>query len=116
MGDRANIKMTGSTGTTYLYTHHCGTELPSTLKAALIRGIADGRATDGQYLARIIFAEMTRGDPEGTTGFGISGHCGDGDDRVLTVDPDNRKVIWPNKAEVSFKDFIESDDLNWPYD
>lgn len=90
MGDRANVKIIDGESTVFLYTHNTGTELPKTLQAALIRG--SERLDDGPYLARIIFAEMTRGFEFGLTGFGISSVLGDGYNRVITIDIDNQTV------------------------
>lgn len=86
MGDRANvyIKNEGTQGV-YLYTHWSGTELPATLQAALKKR---WRWNDYQYLARIIFDEMTKDDHGEETGYGISAVVGDGEGRVLMLDCD----------------------------
>ena len=84
MGDRANVKIVDGESTVYLYTHWTGTDLPKLLQDALNRG--EDRLQDGSYLARIIFSEMTRGNEDGLTGFGISSVIGDGEDRVITID------------------------------
>ena len=111
MGDRANIKVCGA-GDVYLYTHWAGTELPETLKQALMRD--KSRWDDSPYLARIIFCEMVRADKDGTTGYGISGECGDGADRVLTVDADTQVVTWSDGKTMSFQEYIDSDEeIDW---
>jgi len=53
MGDRANVRIKDSGGTFHLYTHWSGTELPETVRQALLRG--KDRWDDEQYLSRIIF-------------------------------------------------------------
>ena len=71
MGDRGQVyvKQAG----VYLYTHWAASELDEIVKQALIRG--KDRWYDAEYLARIIFNEITKGDEQGTTGAGIcAGH------------------------------------------
>jgi len=99
MGDRANIKVCGA-GDVYLYTHWAGTELPEVLKSALTRGV--DRWDDPQYLARVIFCKMV-GTDDSITGYGISSKCGDGDDRVLTVDVNTQMVTWQTGKLYHFK-------------
>lgn len=71
MGDRGNIEIRQphTTDSVYLYTHWGGSDIASTLAAALDRG--RGRWSDPAYLTRIIFDELTAGD-RSETGFGIS--------------------------------------------
>ena len=38
MGDRANVKFHDGEGVVYLYTHWRGTELPQTVRDAMVRG------------------------------------------------------------------------------
>ena len=90
MGDRANVKVVDGASTVFLYTHWGGSELPETLQRVLARRL---RWDDGQYLSRIIFCEMVKGHEDGETGFGISSNCGDGDERILTVDVRKQKVF-----------------------
>jgi hypothetical protein len=110
MGDRANVKVTGA-GDVFLYTHWYGSELPETLRTALARGI--GRWNDPAYLARIIFCEMVKGHEMDSTGYGISGECGDGDDRVLTVDGVAQTVTWPNGRMLPIADYVKLDEATW---
>jgi len=112
MGDRANIKVTGA-GDVYLYTHWNGEELPQILKQALIRG--RDRWGDPSYLARIIFCEMVNGQEKDTTGYGISGECGDGGDRILTVDTDKMTVGFPSGLTHQMKTYTDlpDKDLHW---
>lgn len=66
MGDRAQVHIE-DTGV-YLYTHWGATNLPTTVANALGR---DARWNDPEYLARIIFDEMTEGSHGSETGHGI---------------------------------------------
>ena len=65
MGDRAQVHIVDTD--VWLYTHWGGRELPTVVAEALGRR---ERWNDPEYLARIIFEEMT-GDDDGPTGFGI---------------------------------------------
>jgi hypothetical protein len=90
MGDRANIAIEqGDETRVWLYTHWTGTELPKTLQSALMRG--EERWHDTQYLARIIFDEMTGGD-KSLTGYGITTCMYDNDYPILVVDPNKAMV------------------------
>lgn len=104
MGDRANVKVVDGDSTVFLYTHWAGTELPITLQKALSRG--RDRWTDGQYLSRIIFCEMVGNRTSELTGFGISSVCGDGDDRILTVDVGKQEITYNGKRGVSFDSYV----------
>jgi len=110
MGDRANVRVDGA-GSVYLYTHWSGSELPETLQRALMAGRS--RWDDSPYLARIIFCEMVSGQERETTGFGISGNVGDGDNRVLIVDCKAGTVTFPNKDTLTFEEYINIDDPIW---
>lgn len=93
MGDRANIKVYNSlepqSGQVFLYTHWRGSDLPFILQTALKK---NWRWDDDQYLARIIFDEMTNDCHGQELGFGISSVVWDGADRVLSVDVGEQKV------------------------
>lgn len=104
MGDRANVKIVSKhTGTVYLYTHWSGSELPQTVQQALRRGAE--RWDDPAYLARIVFCEMIKGEAlDGLTGYGISQECGDGEDRVITLNTDEQQVTWAGK-KATFRAF-----------
>lgn len=110
MGDRANIQLTGAhclPHPLFFYTHWSGCELPFTLQSALKRGRE--RWNDPQYLTRIIFSEMIQGDVLHLTGYGISTKVCDGEDRVLVVDVDAKKVTdWDGKS-YSFEEFCSLD-------
>jgi hypothetical protein len=103
MGDRANVQVKDGESNVFLYTHWSGSELPKTLKTALIRG--KERWTDGQYLARIIFCEMVRDDIDDMTGYGISSVVGDGGDRIIVVNVDEQ-TIKINGKTVTFGEYI----------
>lgn len=111
MGDRANVLIKDHGSSVYLYTHWSGTELPQTVAKALAR---NERWDDGQYLARIIFCEMVKGQESEPTGYGISSVCGDGDDRIVTVDVDTQYVILSNR-HWPFNKF-SGEAAHWPDD
>jgi hypothetical protein len=112
MGDRANILVKSSekedAEQVCLYTHWAGSELPGTLKIALIRG--RGRWDDFQYLTRIIFCEMLKRSGEGLdgiTGYGITQKPWDGDDRLIFVIVESQQVILGEK-KYSFEEYVAS--------
>ena len=133
MGDRANVYIReDEKHGVFFYTHWGGSELPETVRAALIRG--KDRWTDHPYLARIIFNEMTRGNETELTGFGISARITDNEYPILVVDTDSMTVRFhkerrgnydfkndpPCKAFMDapisvtkFKDYIKKP-ANWP--
>ncbi len=108
MGDRANIVVIDTNegeelGGVVLYTHWSGTELPTTLKTALVRGRE--RWNDAPYLTRIIFDEMTGGS-KGLTGFGISSMICDNEHTILVVDV-ARQVVVKAQEGGSTRDLME---------
>lgn len=103
MGDRANVIVKTGGEQVCLYSHWGGTELPQTLRAAMIRG--KSRWDDPQYLARIIFCEMAKGHEMDTTGLGISQTIGDGGNAILEVDVDKQTVQINQKPPISFDAF-----------
>jgi hypothetical protein len=124
MGDRANIviKQDGSDDRVYFYTHWHGTELPEMLHAALKRG--EERWSDNPYLARVIFCEMTKGNPMALTGFGISTSLCDNEYPIIVVDTATETVSFepePDHAadrpiyarKFTFKEFVGLTDLSW---
>lgn len=92
MGDRANVLIED----VYLYTHWDGSELPFVVQKALKRG--DDRWGDPQFLARIVFCEMVKDDPMGTTGYGISHELGDNEYEILKLDTDAQLVTIGEKS------------------
>ena len=125
MGDRANVAVVQHDGKSlvYLYTHWAGTELPETVRQSLMRatgGPMDGnRWGDEQYLARIIFCEMVKGQELATSGYGISSLIGDGDYRIVEVNPKKQTVrlIVDGKElkAVPMAEFVMSEQ-SWPED
>lgn len=68
MGARAQVKIEEHGAAVYLYTHWGAGSIVETVKTALRK---KWRWTDSEYLTRIIFCQMVKGDEEGETGFGI---------------------------------------------
>lgn len=94
MGERGNIVITKDDNMfphpVFFYTHWSGYLVKPILQTALRRG--QERWDDPQYLARIIFCEMVKGDPQGVTGFGITTAIGDSGYPLLCVNMDERTV------------------------
>jgi len=67
MGDRGQVSVKGAD--VFFYDHWNCSRLAETVRAALVR--AAGRL-DSEYLARIVFCEMVRGEELETTGYGIA--------------------------------------------
>jgi hypothetical protein len=66
MGDRGQVNIEDEG--VWLYTHWDATNLPLAVHDAIIK---KWRWSDPEYLARIIFEEMIKGDEGGETGYGI---------------------------------------------
>lgn len=92
MGDRGNIVVQESEGErVYLYGHWSGHDMPEILRSALARG--KDRWDDPQYLARIIFCEMTKSHPyTDTTGFGITSSLHDNEHPIIVVDCEKQEI------------------------
>lgn len=107
MGARAQVKIK-DTGV-YLYTHWGSGSIAENVQDALSRR---ERWNDPEYLARIIFDQMTVGQAGGSTGFGI-GASQHGDIEVLiTVDTENQLVtvteIYEKQENThTFADFVD---------
>lgn len=109
MGDRANVYVhEGDEPGVYLYTHWTGTELPETVRQALLRRV---RWDDTAYLTRIVFDQMTEGQQGRELGYGISATLGDGADRVVDVDTALRRVTVHGR-KTDFEDYVKSPQ-NW---
>lgn len=106
MGARAQVKIE-DTGV-FLYTHWGSGEIEDTVGKALQRR---QRWTDPEYLARIVFSQMTRGQEDAETGFGI-GNSRHGDiDVLVTLNCAKQTVtvedVWGKTEETStFTEFI----------
>lgn len=101
MGDRANcVVLTEGQAPVYLYTHWGGCELLQTVQNAIKK---EWRWDDPQYLARIIFDQMTENHHGQETGFGISSYEGDNSHDLIYVDPGKQEIrvgehSWPMAA------------------
>ena len=110
--DRASIRMKESDGKEVVFYTHCkGSELPETLRSALIRG--KSRWEDEQYLARIIFCEMVKGSEMEQTGFGISTYVWDGEDRIIDVSCEEMSVTLPSGVKLMFDQYIALSPASW---
>ena len=106
MGDRANVLIqSGDNPGVYLYTHWGGYSLPKTVQDALKQ---KERWDDEQYLNRIIFCEMIKGQKRETTGYGITAFVCDGEDRIIHIDVDKQQITLKNHT-YSFDEYIELD-------
>ncbi len=103
MGDRANVIFKHNEEQVCLYTHWHGEELPNIVREALSRG--KGRWSDFQYLTRIVFCEMIKGDVLGDTGFVITQDEHDGG-RTVFIDCNSATVRLDEGGEISFSDFV----------
>jgi len=106
MGDRGQVLVKDEG--IYLYTHWSATELIDTVKTALAKR---WRWDDPEYLARIIFDEMTKDSHGEETGYGIgSGKHGDiwrlitidCESQTVTVEDDNKEIF-----RGTFEEFLE---------
>jgi len=85
MGDRSNIVIENTYGEVpsrvYLYAHWSG---ESIIESA-VHGLNSGRATDSEYLARVVFENMVKDDLGSETGFGIAARLGDNEHPILVI-------------------------------
>ena len=107
MGDRGNIKTVSqeNQGGIYFYTHWTGSDLPETLRQALIRG--RGRWDDEPCLNRIIFSQMIKDGVLDETGFGISADICDNEHPIITVDCSAQTVSFERGQTWSFEEYIK---------
>jgi hypothetical protein len=117
MGDRGHIKIEQRDGESpvYLYAHWKATELPKILADALAH---EKRWNDNEYLARIVFDELSSRCSE-FTGCGISTSQHGDTWRVIKVDPQEQEVLFkkdtgyradPRAGEhYSFEEFVENE-------
>lgn len=87
MGDRGQVYIEDEK--VYLYTHWEAKKLPKIVGNALAR---KQRWDDPEYLARIIFNEMTKNDIKGELGFGIGTIKHEDIWRLITVNCENQIV------------------------
>ncbi len=111
MGDKANVVIKEDGEQVCLYTHWQGYELPGILQGALNRG--KERIDDFQYLTRIIFCDMIKGQEEKLTGYGITQEIHDGGDRVIILDMDKKTVQMKGSNPVSLDDFMTAAKVGW---
>lgn len=108
MGDRANIVLNygDNYDRIYLYTHWKGYKIEQILKQALIKG--KSRWDDVPYFSRVIFCELIGLDEfNEITGFGLTPYITDGDDRILEIDLENKRVMPVDKdIWLSYEEFI----------
>jgi len=105
MGDRGQIKIND----VYLYTHWYGSNLKKILASALNRGRS--RWEDPEYLARIIFCEMVKGEEMDDEGFGIGPEL-HGDVGILLTIQENTityQEIFNDVSKIysSFQEFLQ---------
>jgi len=106
MGDRGQVRFIDGDNEVWFYTHWGASNLTRTVQAALKRG--KSRWDDPEYLARIIFCEMVKGDVEDLLGYGI-GFSEHGDVwQVVTVNASEQtvEVRRPEIGPISFEEYI----------
>src|SRR5438552_15962373 len=106
MGDRGQILMKNSSVT--LYSHWGASELVEDVRSALQK---KARWDDEEYLTRIIFCQMIKGDEDGETGYGIGASVHGDIWRLIIIDVDAQTIEVKNNEKVdfsgSFEDFIK---------
>lgn len=92
MGDRGNIAIHyRNDQEVFFYAHWHGHALPTIVRDALARR---ERWTDADYLARIVFCTMVKGNEEDSQGFGIgTGAAGDGEHPIIVLDVERQIVF-----------------------
>ena len=107
MGDRGQVHIV-DTGV-WLYTHWGASELPDTVRSALAK---KWRWDDPEYLARIIFCKMLKGEEGEETGYGIGTNQHGDVDRVVRIDCEHDEVAIVESSATTwsgtFSEFIES--------
>ena len=118
MGDRSNIVVVQPDNSRiFLYGHWMGDDNYRVAGQVLSR---QERWNDAPYLARMLFARMTAGDEEGSTGYGISTAMCDNEYPIVVIDPQNQSVhleqyIWGDGGKfetitphVTFEEFVNA--------
>lgn len=91
MGDRSNIVVQQyDKSRVWLYGHWMGDESIRIVRTVLER---HERWGDESYLARMLFNEMTKEDPMGSTGFGISTSMQDNEHPIIVLEP-RTQTVW----------------------
>jgi len=115
MGDRGQVQIKSNfqnDGDIWLYTHWDGHDLVETVRVAMAK---KWRWNDPEYLTRIIFCEMVKGEESGETGYGI-GTFEHGDIWIKVVVDMSRQVVevfeqelegWRRKTKQTFLEFIK---------
>ncbi len=102
--DTPSNRVVNESNCIYLYTHWGADGLEETLANSLIR--AKSRWNDENYLARIIFTDMTRNVGDELTGYGLAPYEIDPEFATLVVNLEKNTV-----NEVPFEDFISKPDM-----
>ena len=114
MGDRSNIVIEQHDGNrVWLYGHWMGEDSINVVRDTLAKR---ERWSDAPYLARMLFARMTQGSPNSSTGYGISTYMCDNEYPVIVLNPATQTVVLedapfgddlkPITPPVSFETFI----------
>lgn len=125
MGDRSNIVVVQpDESRIWLYGHWMGDDNYRVAGQVLSR---KERWDDAPYLARMLFARMTAGDEEGSTGYGISTTMCDNEYFIVVIDPQKQTVhleqyewvasdLTEITPHISFEEFVNaysaSDSIN----
>uniref|UniRef100_A0A6M3LU60 Uncharacterized protein n=1 Tax=viral metagenome TaxID=1070528 RepID=A0A6M3LU60_9ZZZZ len=106
MGDRANVKLISKgEAPLFIYSHNHGSNLPIRVQRALQKRWRWG---DDLYLNRIIFSEIIKNEVDTELGYGIGTFIGDKENRVITIDHDN-KTVEITGIILTFEQFIDHD-------
>lgn len=102
MGDRGQVCIQDEK--VYLYTHWDASNLVNMVRRALARKC---RWDDPEYLARIIFCEMIKGNEEGETGFGISSTKHGDIWRLININCEEQQIVLKDYDREVFKKSFE---------
>lgn len=112
MGNRVSILVKDNVEQVCLYSHWNGTDMPETVRKALVRG--ESRWDHLSYLARIIFCEMVPASEwEDTLSFGISTVGYEEDWPLIVVNTDKQTVQIGYKRPVPFSKFVALKKAKW---
>lgn len=111
MGCRGQIAVQQGNGRVYLYTHWTGDQVEEVLRSALRRSV--GRWDVDEYITRIIFCELVKGDENGLTGYGIGlAQHGDTEYPIPVLNTETQTISFENlcgeeRAEITVAEFVE---------